>query len=118
MDSIHIRKISLECIIGVEPREREQKQNVLVSVVLRGDFRKAGRSDCLEDSVDYAMIRDRIAALVEDSRFHIIEALAQAVADICLGTPRVEVVDVVVEKPAALSGCGGVAVEIQRSRTP
>lgn len=116
MDSIHIRQLSLECVIGVEPREREHKQDVIVSATLHGEFREAGCHDRLAAAVDYAAVRDRIVAMVETSQYRLIEALAQAVADLCLAEKRVEAVDVVVEKPGAFYGHGSVAVEIHRDR--
>lgn len=117
MDTIHIRGLKLACIIGTKPRERRRKQTVVVSVGLHGDFHEAGRRDRLEDAVDYAAVRDRIAAQVKVTRFHLVEALAQAVADVCLAGKQVVAVDVVVEKPGALSGRGRVSVEIHRTRT-
>ncbi|MBU4199515.1 MAG: dihydroneopterin aldolase [Verrucomicrobia bacterium] len=116
MDSIHIRQLPLECIIGVESRERQLAQHVIISISVHGDFREAGVNDRLQDAVDYVALRDRIVALVENSRFHLIEALAQAVADICLAEKRIVAADVVVEKPGAFSGHGAVAVEIHRAQ--
>jgi dihydroneopterin aldolase len=116
MDTIHIRQLKLACIIGTEARERRRKQAVVVSVRLHGDFRKAGRSDRLADAVDYAAMRDRIAAAVQVSRCQLLEALAQAVADVCLAESKVAAVEVLVEKPGALAGRGAVAVEIRRRR--
>lgn len=117
MDTIHIRQLALECIIGVDARERELAQDVILSISLHGDFREAGAHDRLRDAVDYAALRTKIIALVEASRFQLLEALAQAVADVCLAEKRVTAVDVVVEKPGAFSGHGIVAVEIHRTRT-
>ncbi len=116
MDTIHIHGLKLACIIGTERRERARRQAVVVSVGLHGDFRKSGRRDRLEDAVDYAAVRDRIVALVKVSRFHLVEALAQAVADICLVENKIVAVDVTVEKPGALRCQGRVAVEIHRIR--
>ncbi len=116
MDTIHISGLKLACIIGTQCCERSHKQAVVVNVDLHGDFHKAGCRDRLEDAVDYAALRDRIAALVKASRFHLVEALAQAVADICLAENKVAAVDVSVGKPGALGGQGLVAVEIRRVR--
>ncbi len=116
MDTIYIRDMKFACIIGTERRERARRQAVVVSVGLHGDFRKAGRSDRLADAMDYAALCDRIAARVRSSRFHLLEALAEAVAGICLAEKHVAAVEAVVEKPGALSGRGRVAVEIRRAR--
>ncbi len=116
MDTIHLRDLKLACVVGVNARERRVKQAVVISVSLHGDFRKAGRRDRLEDAVDYAAVRSRIAALVGKSRFHLLEALAEAVAELCLAEPGgCRAVDVTVEKPGAFAGRGTVAVEIHRT---
>ena len=116
MDKIHIRDISLRCIIGVTEQERQQKQDVTVSVCLHVDLNKAAKSDNFADTVDYKALKQRILALVEESHFHLIEALADAVAQACLEFDRVEQVDVVVQKPGALRFARTVGVEISRGK--
>ena len=77
---------------------------------------RPARTDALEDTVDYRAIKKRILHLVEESRFRLIEALAQSIADECLRDERVEQVEVVVEKPGALRFARTAGVEIVRSR--
>jgi dihydroneopterin aldolase/D-erythro-7,8-dihydroneopterin triphosphate epimerase len=42
LDQIFIRDLSLRCIIGVFPEEREKKQDVLINVVMSVDLTRAG----------------------------------------------------------------------------
>jgi dihydroneopterin aldolase/D-erythro-7,8-dihydroneopterin triphosphate epimerase len=116
MDRIHIRDLALRCIVGVYPEERREKQDVTVNITLHADLRRACKSDRLDDTVDYKRIKKGVVALVEASRFQLVERLAQAVADLCLRDRRVRRVDVRVEKPAALRFARTVDVEISRSR--
>jgi len=116
LDKIHIRDIALRCIIGVGDDERREKQDVIISVTLHADLAQAGRTDDFADTVDYKAVKQRIVALVEGSRYFLIEALAEAVARACLEFDRVEQVDVTVEKPGALRFARTVAVEISRRR--
>jgi 7,8-dihydroneopterin aldolase/epimerase/oxygenase len=81
----------------------------------------AARSDRLEDAVDY---RDVVAVVreISDGRaFHLLEALAGAVADAILGRFPVERVRVRVRKPdvnlAARVDYAAVSVERARSST-
>jgi FolB domain-containing protein len=116
MDRILISDLLVRCIIGVRDEERRDKQDVLINLSLSVDLRKAGTSDRLEDSVDYRALNKQILRMAESSQFHLVEALAQAVADICLGNPSIKEATVRVEKPGALRFARNVGVEIVRQR--
>ena len=117
MDKIFIRDLSLRCIIGIYPEERREKQDIVINVEMHCDLRKAGRSDDLADTVDYKRIKKAILALVEQSRFQLIESLAEHIADLALGDPKVQTVVVGIDKPGALRFAKSSAVEITRNRT-
>jgi FolB domain-containing protein len=57
-----------------------------------------------------------VREFVESSSFFLVEKLATEVARLCLRDPKVERVDVRVEKPGALRFARTVAVEISRTR--
>lgn len=117
MDRILIRDLLARCIIGVRDEERRQKQDVLINLSLAVDLRAAGKSDRLEDSVDYSALKKSILAHVESSQYMLVEALAESIARICLQDERVRRVKVRVEKPTARSA-RSVGVEIVRKRGP
>ncbi len=116
MDHILIRDLLARCIIGVREEERRHKQDVVINLVLSVDLRPAGKSDQLSDSVDYSTLKKRILAHVEQSHYSLVEALAEAVAGICLQEPAVRRVKVRVEKPGALRFARSVGVEIVRRK--
>jgi FolB domain-containing protein len=116
MDRIVISDLVCRCVVGVEEWERREPQDVLVSLVLTVDLAPAGKSDQIEDALDYRALKKRVLAEAEASSFHLIEALAERVAAICLEEERVEEVQVRVEKPGALRFARTVAVEISRRR--
>ncbi len=115
-DRVFIRDLAIRCIVGVDEEERREKQEVLIQITMDTDLRQAGRTDALEDTVDYRALKKRIVRLVEESRFYLIEALAQSIADECLKDDRVQQVEVAVEKPGALRFARTVGVQIVRSR--
>ncbi len=117
MDRILIRDLAVRCIIGVNDEERREKQDVLINVALEADLKRAGRSDDFSDTVDYRAIKKEIYAMAESSQYFLIEALAERIAEICLGRSDVLRAHVTVEKPAALRFTRTVAVEITRDRT-
>jgi len=116
MDRIFLRDLRLSCTIGVNDWEREVQQTVTIDLDLDVDLAEAGGKDDLGLTVDYKRVRDRIEAIVAPSRFFLIEALAEKVAEACLAEPRVQRVRVRVEKPGALRAARTVGVEIVRGR--
>jgi dihydroneopterin aldolase/D-erythro-7,8-dihydroneopterin triphosphate epimerase len=114
MDKIFIRDLALRCIIGIFPEERREKQDIVINIEMHADLRKAGRSDDLNDTVDYKAIKKAILKLVENSGFQLIESLAESIADIALANAKVQQVVVTIDKPGALRFAKASAVEITR----
>ncbi len=116
MDRILIRDLRARCILGINPEERREKQDVVINLVIHADLSKAGRSDRLEDTVDYRALKKRVLALAEASQYFLAEALAEAIAATCLEDAAVQQVEVRVDKPHALRFARTVAVENTRGR--
>ncbi|MBN1507995.1 MAG: dihydroneopterin aldolase [Sedimentisphaerales bacterium] len=116
LDQILIRDLQFRCIVGVDAEERREKQDIKVQITLDVDLHKACRTDAIEDTVDYRALKKDILRMAESSRFRLVEALAQNVADICLTRERIVRVEVIVEKPGALRFARTVAVRIVRAR--
>lgn len=116
LDQIHIRDLLLRCIVGTNPEERVNKQDILINLTLYADLRQAGQSDELEHTIDYKTLKKQIIALVEESSCLLIECLAQQIADICLKEAQVQAVRVCIDKPGALRFARSAAVEIIRDR--
>ncbi len=117
-DTIFIDDLLVRCVIGVQEWERKDRQDVLVNIELEIDSRDAGRSDEFGDAVDYRALAKRVVEESETSAYHLVEALAERVAAICLEDIRVERARVRVEKPGALRFARSVGVEIERDREP
>lgn len=117
MDRILIKDLLARCIIGANERERHERQNVLLNLVIWTDLSKGGKSDRIADTLDYRLLRNAVTDLVENSQFFLIEALAERIAEVVLAEPRVEKVQVTVEKPGALRFGKSVGVEIERARS-
>ncbi|MGD0112800.1 MAG: dihydroneopterin aldolase [Armatimonadota bacterium] len=116
MDRILISDLGVRCIIGITEEERREKQDVVISLSLFADLTTAGRTDKFADAVDYRAIKKRVLALAEESRFYLVEALAESIAAACLEQRAVQQVTVRVEKPSALRFARSVGVEITRAR--
>ncbi len=115
MNRIYIRDLVVNCIIGTEPKERIDKQDVCINIKMECDFINACESDCLDDTMNYKTLKDELVGVLAASKFLLIEKMAGEIAKRCLAHERVISVVVSVDKPGALTGARSVAVEIGRS---
>ena len=116
LDKLHIRDLMLRCIIGLNDWEREKKQDILINITLYADLNTACQSDRIEDTVDYKTIKQNVVDMVESSSYMLVECLAQHIADICLENPKVQRVNVMIDKTGALRFARSVGVEIIREQ--
>ena len=116
MDQVFISDLIARGIIGVDDWEREKRQEISINIVLFADLHEAGRSDNLEDSVNYRTVAKMVLAHAETAQRQTVEALAADVARLCLEQPGVQQVRVRIEKPGAVRFSRSVGVEIERSR--
>ncbi len=89
---------------GADPGERDAAQPFDVNVVLEVDLRPAEQSDNLKDAVDYAVVRNTVAKIVESTSFRLIERLAAEIARAVLDDARVARAEITVAKPGILQG--------------
>ncbi len=116
MDRIFLTALSAEAIIGVYDWEREVRQRVEIDLEIWVDLAAAAKSDAIDDTLNYKSVAKRVLALVEESRFRLVEALAAAIARIVLEEFKVEKVRVTLHKPGAVRHARDVGVIIERSR--
>lgn len=114
-DKILIKDLLLRGIIGLNPSEREKPQDILINMTLFTDMQAAGRSDNIDDALNYRTITKAVIAYVEASAHVTVEALATNIARIAVegGAERAIVR---VEKPGALRFARSVGVEIERGQ--
>jgi FolB domain-containing protein len=119
MDTIRISRLELSCIVGVRPAERRRRQRIALTVELELDLSTAGRSGRIGHTVDYSIVAEEIALLLEFREYRLIEMATEEIAAMILGLhPAVERAHVSLEKPEALRGRAAYAsVSVTRSRT-
>ena len=115
-DWIYLHGLRLKCHIGVTARERRGCQTIIADIAMKCDLRRAGKSDCLKDTIDYAGIVKAAAAMAEKKSFCLLESLAENIAIICLANQKTVEVIVKVGKRGFLSNISSAGVEIHRTR--
>ena len=117
MDKISIKNLVVFANHGVFPEETALGQKFLVSADLYVNTRKAGRTDHLEDSVNYGEVSQFITKLMKNHTYKLIEAVVEHMAEaILLEYPLVERVDLELQKPWAPVGLPLDTVSLSISR--
>jgi dihydroneopterin aldolase len=116
-DIVSIRGLTVSAVIGVYEWERSITQDLVVSVDLPSDARRAALADDIADALDYSAIAETVRSVVTDGKFQLIETAAERVAEAILvgygvGWVRVEVV-----KPLPREGYTA-AVTVERGVRP
>lgn len=102
MDRITIRNLKVFAHHGVYEQEKEKGQNFCVNAVLYTDMGKAGGSDDLADTVDYGAVCLFMDEFIRESRFDLLEALAERTAkELLLSFPAIKKIALEIEKPDA-----------------
>jgi dihydroneopterin aldolase len=115
MDKIFIHALKTEAIVGIFDWERQVKQTVILDIELSADIRKAALTDSIDDTLNYKRVAKQVLAFVEESRFHLVETLAEHVAMLILEEFAVAWVRVSLSKPGAIRSSRDVGVMLERA---
>jgi dihydroneopterin aldolase/2-amino-4-hydroxy-6-hydroxymethyldihydropteridine diphosphokinase len=116
-DQVVLEGVTARGFHGVLDEEKREGQTFVVDVRMTLDLARAGRSDDLTATVNYATVASAVVARVTGPSFDLIERLAEVIADDVLAFPLVEAVEVVVHKPEAPVGQPFTDVRVCISRT-
>ncbi len=118
MDRVLIHGLSLETVIGVYGWERELRQTLLLDLELAWDIRRPGASDAVDDALNYAAVSARLREFSGAACFELLEALAEALADLLREEFGVSWLRLTLRKPGAVPEAEYVGVRIERGSTP
>lgn len=118
MDFIHLQNMEFYGYHGALPEENRLGQRFRVSLSLAVDLKRAGDTDDLEQTVNYAEVYELCRAIVEGEPKKLIESVAEQIAGDVLGIYPTKVkgckVTVIKPDPPIRGHYESVAVEITR----
>ena len=101
-DFIKITNMKVFAYHGVLEEEKKNGQDFYLNAKVYVDMRTAGRSDKLEDTVNYDMICTFLAEVFVERQFETIEAAAEyTVQEIIVNFPAIQAMELEVRKPHA-----------------
>ena len=115
MDIIFIDDLRVETLIGIYPREKAVPQTIEISLRIGASTASAGASDDIRDTIDYAVVAERLRAELGARHFNLLEKLTEHIATWLLENFAAQWVRVSVAKIGILPGVKRVGVVIERS---
>jgi len=114
MDIVFIRDLDIECIVGIFSWERKMPQTVNIDIDIATDLSKAAETEDIQYCVDYKAVSQSVTELVKESRFKLVETLADSVAHHIINDYNAPWVKVRVAKPGAVKHSREVGVIVER----
>lgn len=114
---VFVRDFEVSAHIGAYAHEKDAAQPIRINVDLSVDESDADVDDRLENVVCYDSIVSEIRVILAAGHVHLVETLAEQIADMALQDKKVLSVRVRVEKLDAVPEAAAVGVEIERHKT-
>lgn len=114
LDTVFIRGLTVDTIIGCHDWEKQKTQVVRFDIEMAWDLRNAGKSDRLGDTLDYSAVAERINEYCQSFQFELVEALADSVATLIMTEFSVPGLRLRVAKPEVMGNTIDVGVQISR----
>lgn len=114
---VFVRDFDTDAHIGAYEHEKSATQPIRINVDLSVDESGNDLEDRLENVVCYDSIVAEIRVILAAGHVHLVETLAEQIADMALQDRRVISARVRVEKLRAIPEAASVGVEIERHKT-
>jgi 7,8-dihydroneopterin aldolase/epimerase/oxygenase len=114
MDLIFIEGLRADTVIGINTDELHDPQPLLIDLYAGVPRARACDSDRIGDTIDYGVVHTRLHRLLREHKTQLLEAFAEAIADILIDEFGAHWVRVKVVKPRKYDDVDGVGVMIER----
>ena len=116
MDGIRIKNLKIPARHGVYEFEKEKDGIFEIDINLYLPLLKAGKSDRLEDTINYEDIISTVTKAFTEKQYALVEAAAQSVCDRLLNDFKIDKITIRVRKPHAPIDADFETVEVQLNR--
>jgi dihydroneopterin aldolase len=114
MDIVYIEGLTGQTVIGIDNSELHDPQPVRMSLAIGVPSIRACVTDRIEDTVNYAAVREAIHRLLASHGVQLLEVLAERIAQMMIADFGAHWVRVSLAKPAKFDDVGAVGVLIER----
>ncbi|CAE6883634.1 8-dihydroneopterin to 6- hydroxymethyl-7 [Vibrio sp. B1FLJ16] len=116
LDKVFIEQLEVITTIGVYDWEQQIKQKLVLDIEMAHDNKPAGKSDDVQDALDYSQVSEAVLNHIENGRFLLVERVAEEVAELIMQRFSVPWVKIRLAKPGAVAQARAVGVVIERGQ--
>ena len=116
MDTIFIREFRVDAWVGIYEWEKQRAQTLEMEIEIGIPGDAAGHSDNIQDTVHYGEVVERIVKDLADTKFKLLESLAEHVCGVITGDFKAPWVKVSVAKLGHIRNVRKVGVTLHRQR--
>ena len=116
MDTILVRDLRVQVLIGIHKRERYVAQVVSIDLDIGLPGEAVFASDHVADTIDYEQVALRIGTLATSGHFKLVETFAERIAKLLIDDFKAPWVKVSAAKIGILPNAKSVGVSIERRR--
>jgi dihydroneopterin aldolase len=113
-----LRDVRLDTVIGVHAKERRRPRALRLDMDIELPDSRAGRTDLIEDTIDYAAVVDDLRRAVGSKDYFLLERLAEFIAERVIRQFGAARVSLQIAKLGILRGVGRVGVRLERCAQP
>lgn len=114
MDLIFVEGFRGDTVIGIDHGELHAPQPLVIDVQAGVPHARACETDSIGDTIHYGLVTERLRRLMAEHRLQLLEAFAEAIAEILLVEFGARWVRVKVVKPNKFADVQAVGVQIER----
>ena len=111
-ETLFIRRLHTECIIGVQPQEQLRAQSLYIDFSTPLSFAQATTTDDIHHTLDYFKVAAEIRVFLAQHRFHLLETLIRQLALHLAQAFGLAELTLVISKPGAIDDCEGPGVSL------
>lgn len=114
MDIIFLHDFKAKTLIGIYPWERKVPQTIQIDLEIALPTSRACQSDDIEDTLDYALLIEKINEILANKHFSLLEALAEHIAQTILKEFKSPWVKIRIAKLGIIRGVKKLGICIER----
>jgi len=115
VDSVFIHGLRAEAQIGIYRRERTTTQPIEISLDMALPSQRVFSTGKVRDTIDYAVVTERITTILAERRFGLVEEMAECIAAILIKEFASPHVRITIAKLGILRNASKVGITIERS---
>lgn len=113
-DVIFVKNLLCETQIGLLDWEKEVRQTLTFNITVWFNFKKASKSDAINDTVNYASLSQCIIDYCAQADFELIESLGEHICEHIFSKWPLEKIELSIEKSAIVPGTQTVGIKLIR----